>query len=77
MPYDSTSDLPDNVKDNLPSHAQEIYQEAYNSAWDEYKDPDKRKGDDSRESVSHQVAWSAVEKKYEKNKDGEWHKKSG
>lgn len=75
MPYNSVSDLPGSVKDNLPHHAQEIYQEAYNSAYDEYKDPDKRKGDDSRESVSHQVAWSAVEKKYEKGDDGNWHKK--
>ena len=75
MPYKSTGDLPDSVKDNLPNHAQEIYQEAYNSAWDEYKDPDKRRDNDSRESVSHQVAWSAVEKEYEKGDDGKWQKK--
>ena len=27
MPYDKLSDLPDNVKDNLPKHAQEIFQD--------------------------------------------------
>ncbi len=75
MPYNSKSDLPDSVTDNLPGHAQEIYKEAYNSAFDEYKDSDKRRSNDSRESVSHQVAWSAVEKKYEKGDDGNWHKK--
>ncbi|HEX6983227.1 MAG TPA: ChaB family protein [Balneolaceae bacterium] len=71
MPYKNLSDLPDSVKDNLPHHAQEIYQEAYNSAWDEYKDPKKRRGDSSREETAHKVAWSAVERKYEK-KDDKW-----
>ncbi|MCW5937339.1 MAG: ChaB family protein [Fimbriimonadaceae bacterium] len=71
MPYDSIKDLPDGVQDNLPRHAQEIYKEAFNSAWDEYADPDKRRGDDSHEAVAHKVAWSAVEKKYEK-RDGKW-----
>ena len=42
MPYKKKSELPDGVKDNLPSHAQDIYKEAYNSAWDEYKDPSDR-----------------------------------
>jgi cation transport regulator len=29
MPYDKLSDLPDNVRNNLPEHAQEIYRAAY------------------------------------------------
>ena len=74
MPYDSLSDLPDAVKDNLPKHAQEIYKEAYNSAWEQYKDPQDRSDDDSREEVSHRVAWSAVKQVYEKE-DGAWVKK--
>lgn len=74
MPYSSKSDLPDSVKDNLPSHAQDIYKEAYNSAYDEYKDPDDRQGDASREEVAHKVAWSAVKEEYQKE-DGEWKKK--
>ena len=72
MPYDKTSELPDSVKDNLPKHAQEIYKEAFNSAWDQYDEPEERRGDDSREEVSHKVAWSAVKQKYEKNEDGDW-----
>ena len=75
MPYDSISDLPDNVRDNLPKHAQEIYQESYNSAWDEYEDPEDRRGSESREATAHKVAWNAVENKYEKNDDGDWQKK--
>ena len=40
MPYNSISELPDSVRDNLPKHAQEIYKEAFNSAWDHYADPE-------------------------------------
>ena len=75
MPYDKLSELPDSVRDNLPKHAQEIYKEAFNNAWDRFEDPDKRRGDDSREEASRKVAWSAVKKEYEKGPDGNWHKK--
>ncbi len=75
MPYKNRSALPDSVKDNLPAHAQDIYQEAYNSAWDEYKDPEERRGDASREETAHRVAWNAVKKSYEKNDNGKWVKK--
>ena len=74
MPYSKNSELPDSVKNNLPAKAQEIYREAYNSAWGQYKDPDERRGDSSREETSHAVAWSAVKKKYEK-KNGDWRRK--
>jgi cation transport regulator len=75
MPYENLQDLPDSVKDNLPKHAQDIYKEAYNSAWDEYKNKEDRRGNDSREEVSHKVAWNAVKSKYDK-KDDKWVKKS-
>lgn len=76
MPYKKTSDLPDRVKDNLPSHAQEIYKEAYNSAWEQYDEPEERRGDDSREETAHKVAWAAVKKVYRKDEDsGEWKRK--
>lgn len=75
MPYSSISDLPENVKGVLPKHAQDIYKEAFNSAYDEYKDPKKRRGDADREEVSHKVAWNAVKTKYEKGDDDTWHLK--
>ncbi|MCQ6265622.1 ChaB family protein [Fictibacillus sp. WQ 8-8] len=65
MPYDSIKELPDQVKDNLPHHAQEIFKEAFNSASDEYKE----------EETAFKVAWSAVKKKYKKNDNDEWVKK--
>ncbi len=75
MPYRSISELPDSVRDHVPKHAQEIYKEAFNSAWDEYRDADERRGDESREEVAHKVAWSAVKQKYDKGADGDWHAK--
>jgi len=62
MPYEKLADLPDSVRNNLPEHAQEIYKEAYNSAEEQY-------GEESR---AHRVAWSAVERKYEKDENDNW-----
>jgi cation transport regulator len=64
MPYQKLDDLPDSIKNNLPSHAQEIYRAAFNNAWKEYSHDETR---------SHQVAWSAVKKKYRKDStSGKW-----
>lgn len=76
MPYNNIRELPDSVRDNLPEHAQEIYQEAFNSAWDQYDQPEERRGDASREETAHKVAWAAVKKVYEKDeKSGKWTRK--
>lgn len=74
MPYRSVRELPKGVKNNLPDHAQDIYKESFNSAYEQYKDPDKRRDDADREETAHKVAWSAVKESYEK-KDGQWQKK--
>jgi cation transport regulator len=75
MPYQTVSQLPDAVRDNLPGHAQATYKEAFNHAWDAYADADRRRGDASREETAHKVAWSAVKKEYAKGDDGRWHAK--
>ncbi|OLO06298.1 cation transport regulator [Salinicola sp. MH3R3-1] len=76
MPYDSRDDIPDSARKVLPPHARTIYKEAFNSAWDEYDKPGDRRGDSSREETGHAVAWKAVEAKYKKGDDGNWHPKS-
>ena len=69
MPYQTLSDLPDSVRDNLPRHAQEIYRSAFNHGWDEYAW--RRLA--GREETAHKVAWSAVKKSYRKDeKSGKW-----
>lgn len=66
MPYKNLSSLPDSVKNHLPEHAQEIYLAAFNNAWEEYREPEDRRGNASREEVAHKVAWSAVKHSYQK-----------
>jgi len=62
VPYKQITQLPENVKNNLPKHTQEIYKEAFNSAEEQYEEEDR----------AHRVAWSAVENKNEKNENGNW-----
>lgn len=75
MPYETNAELPENVRNVLPKHAQDIYRKAFDSAWDEYRDADDRRGDASREETAHRVAWAAVKKVYEKSGDGSWRKR--
>ena len=67
MPYSTIDDLPHPVRSHLPKHAQEIYKSAFNNAWEEYKKAKKRRtASETREEVSHKVAWAAVKSKYKK-----------
>lgn len=72
MPYNKIGELPESVRKHLPKRAQEIFKEAFNHAWEEYADPENRRGDSSREETAYRVAWSAVKKEYEKREDGQW-----
>jgi cation transport regulator len=75
MPYKNRDELPENVKSVLPEHAQDIFKDAFNSAWEEYADPGKRRGNAGREDVARRVAWAAVKQKYKKSADGKWQTK--
>lgn len=76
MPYKVNSALPESVRHALPAHAQDIYRAAFNSAWDEYANPDQRRGDESREEAAHKIAWAAVKHDYEKDAStGKWRAK--
>jgi len=72
MPYGNNSELPDQIKENLPDHAQTIYRKAFNSAWEQYDSPEKRRSSSDREETAHRVAWSAVKNVYKKNHSGQW-----
>jgi cation transport regulator len=76
MPYNSREDLPENVTNVLPVHAQDIFKEAFNSAYKQYENPEDRNDNDSRENTARKVAWAAVKEKYEKGDDGSWHPKN-
>jgi cation transport regulator len=75
MPYQTINELPDSVRHVLPEHAQAIFKEAFNNAYDEYKNPEDRRDNLSREDTARRVAWSAVKQVYAKGDDGSWHLK--
>ena len=62
MPYKSNNDLPKSISDNLPEHAQDIFRTAFNNAHEEH----------GNEKQAFKIAWSAVERRYKKNEDGQW-----
>lgn len=75
MPYQTRDDLPESVCHVLPEHAQDIFKEAFNNAIKEYQDPKKKRDKSSPEQIAFRVAWSAVEKVYRKNENGQWERK--
>ena len=73
MPYDTLSDLPGSVRDDLPKRAQETYRSAYDDAWDGHVGGDRREHGDSRPTAH--PAWGAVEQEDE-TQGGRWTQKS-
>jgi cation transport regulator len=67
MPYPKKSDLPDAVKNALPSEAQEIWRNAFNSAYEKYPDDEER---------CNKIAWGAVKNAGWVKEDDKWVKHS-
>lgn len=73
MPYRTVQDLPLNLREILPVHAQEIFVKSFNNAWLEYQDALDRPEAISQEEIAFRTAWNAVKKKYAKNEHtGKW-----
>jgi cation transport regulator len=62
MLYNSIDELPEDLKRKLPIPSQELYIQIFNSAWEEYGDPHKLKGEPDRELVAHQIAIDRLKK---------------
>ena len=73
MPYNNIKDLPENVKNPLPAEAQRLWLRVFNDIYYDCRNRDKSKED--CEDVSRIGAWSAVKKKFKKNKENKWVKK--
>ncbi len=65
MPYRVNADLPPQVRDHLPEHAQTIFREAFDHAYAAHAD------DARQEEAAFRIAWAAVKRVYEKVGD-EW-----
>jgi cation transport regulator len=67
MPYQKIEDLPNSVRDALPSAGQKTFLAVFNSAWSgDCKDRD------DRETRAFRVAWGAIKKSFHQNEAGEW-----
>ena len=77
MPYRNAADLPEAARKHLLKHAQQIYLKAYNSAWEQIRDPKRRRDKTSREATAQRVAWAAVERACCNDADGTWRKRKG
>ena len=55
MPYAGIEQLPAQVRDHLPVHAQRIYMEAFNSAWERYREP--RTGAEVPHGKRRRIGW--------------------
>ncbi len=61
--------IPKRVQDVLPTEAEHIFKEAYDNALVFYRDPEKRRGNASLEETANRIGWSAVKKKYRKERE--------
>lgn len=66
MPYKEANELPAQVKEQLPEHAQQIFMAATNAA----------QSDGMDEAAAMQVGWNSVKQEYAQGEDGKWQQKS-
>lgn len=59
------ADLPSEVKEQLPEHAQQIFMAAFKGAQD----------DGMSEEAAKQVGWNSVKQEYEQGEGGKWQRK--
>ncbi len=65
MPYNQIDELPQDIKQQLPEHAQQIFFAAFNAAQD----------NGMSEDGARDVAWNSVKNEYEPSNGGQWHRK--
>lgn len=62
MTYQQLENLPQEVKEKLPQHGQQLFMAAFNAA--------SENGMDEKNAT--QVAWDSVKNSYQENKNGNW-----
>ncbi|BAT55937.1 hypothetical protein NOS3756_49310 [Nostoc sp. NIES-3756] len=65
MPYQQVNELPQEIRDQLPEHGQNIFLAAFNAA----------QSDGMSEEGARDVAWNSVRMEYEPGKEGQWKRK--
>ena len=65
MPDKQINELPQDIKEQLPEHAQQIFFAAFYAAQD----------NGMSEEAARNVAWNSVRNEYEPGNGGQWHRK--
>ncbi|MDZ8187744.1 MAG: ChaB family protein [Nostoc sp. ChiSLP02] len=65
MPDQTTNQLPEDIKQQLPEHAQQIFAAAFSAA----------QKDGLSEEGAREVAWNSVRNEYEPGSNGQWQRK--
>lgn len=70
--YNTVTDLPRAIRDELPEHAQEIYRAAYNLAVEEHRASNPDPDEDELHGMADQAAWMRVQMEYDRDDSGAW-----
>jgi cation transport regulator len=63
MAYNSIEELSQEIKEQMPQHAQQIFVAAFNAAQE----------DGMSEEGAREVAWNSVKNQFRQESDGKWH----
>ncbi|BAY94059.1 MULTISPECIES: ChaB family protein [unclassified Tolypothrix] len=65
MAYNKIDELPQDIREQLPEHAQQIFFAAFNAA----------QKDGMSENGAREVAWNSVRNEYQQGNGGQWQRK--
>ncbi|MBW4561694.1 MAG: ChaB family protein [Mojavia pulchra JT2-VF2] len=66
MPDNTIDQIPQDIREQLPEHAQQMFLAAFNAA----------QSDGLSEDAARDVALNSVKNEYEQGKDGQWNRKT-
>ena len=68
--FQTNEDLPEDIRQGLPTHIQTLYRQVYNRVWADYVMPVRRGFLNRHDDVARRKAWAAVKRQYVKTERG-------
>ena len=75
MNYQNLSDLPAEIREQMPEQAQELYIAAHNRAVEKAHASGEVVSQDDLQKTAHEAALRKVEAEYELDEQGRWHRR--
>jgi cation transport regulator len=72
MTYNTVKELPKDIRERLPEHAQEIYCAAYNLTVEEHLASHHNHDENELQDMADQAAWQRVQMEYHQDDTGNW-----